>query len=160
MKKFTIGFVALLVIAVAGAPVFVALSPDFVEPVRQAQEGIPEDHPIWDKTLDDLAAYLVEKGMIPSVEYDTMAGGIATEARRYSGIGLYWWDVDHLEEGSPERKAYREAAESGQIDLYGSGVMMSVGLRGPFAYNSGYFSEEFSGDPDALEKAFNEFCAE
>ena len=63
MKKITISFILLLVLATAGALVFVGLSPDFVEPAGlNQQEGLPADNPIWDKSLDDLAAWLVDQG--------------------------------------------------------------------------------------------------
>lgn len=159
MKKFTVAFLILLVLATAGGLVFVGLSPDFVEPVTlNDQAGVSPDNPVWDKTMDDLAAYLVDQGVITSQEYAPLSDGIATTARSYSGLELYWWDLEALEEGSDEYNSYIGARDNGAIDLWGSGAMMTVtAVRGPFALN---ITTDYTGDPAKAEKAFRSFCAE
>ena len=159
MKKFTVGFLLFLVVATAGALAFVALSPDFVEPSRLAgQEGIAPDSPIWGKSMDDLAAYLLEAGVLPSDEYTELSDGIASVARSYGGIELYWWDLDNLGEESGEYIAYVSACEEGVIDIWGSGILMNVtAVRGPFALN---ISSKYVGDAGNVEAAFNAYCAD
>lgn len=159
MKKITISFILLLVLATAGALVFVGLSPDFEEPVGlNEQEGLAADNPIWDKSLDDLAAYLAEQGVLTSTDYAPLSDGIATVARGYSGLELYWWDLPSLEEGSDEYNAYLGARDDGTIDLWGSGAMMPVtAVRGPFALN---ITAAYTGDAAKAEKVFRSFCAE
>lgn len=159
MKKITISFILMLVVATAGALVFVGLSPDFVEPsTLNEQEGLSADNPVWDKSLDDLAAYLVDQGVLPSEEFAPLSEGIATAARSYSGLELYWWDLEALQEGSNEYNAYIGARDDGAIDLWGSGAMMPVtAVRGPFALN---ITSAYTGDAAKAEEAFRNFCAE
>ncbi len=159
MKKITISFILLLVLATAGALVFVGLSPDFVEPAGlNEQEGLAPDNPVWDKSLDELAAYLVDQGVLPNEDYAPLSDGIATTARGYSGLELYWWDLEALQEGSNEYNAYLGARDDGAIDLWGSGAMMPVtAVRGPFALN---ITSAYTGDAGKAEKAFRSFCAE
>lgn len=159
MKKFTIGFLLLLVMATGAALGFVGMSPEFVEPGRLGnQENVSPDSPVWDKTLDELAAYLLEKGVLSSQKYTKLSEGIATEARNYDGIELYWWDLESLEEGSAEYTAYMSACEEGVIDLWGSGILMNVtAVRGPFAIN---IASDYVGDAGAVEKAFRSYCSE
>ena len=159
MKKITISFILLLVLATAGALVFVGLSPDFVEPAGlNQQEGLPADNPIWDKSLDDLAAWLVDQGVLTNTDYAPLSDGIATAAREYSGLELYWWDLESLEEGSDEYNAYLGARDDGAIDLWGSGIIMQLtAVRGPFALN---ITADYTGDPAKAEQAFRSFCGE
>lgn len=159
MKKFTVGFLLFLVVATAGALVFVGLSPDFTEPTLLAgQEGVSPDSPIWSKTMDDLAAYLLEEGALTSDEYTEISEGIASVARSYNGIELYWWDLDNLTEESGEYIAYVSACEEGVIDIWGSGMLMNVtAVRGPFALN---ISAGYVGDAGKVETAFNAYCAD
>lgn len=159
MKKITISFLLLLVMATAGALVFVGLSPDFTEPSGlSGQPGVSADNPVWDKSLDDLAAYLVEQGVLPGEDYALLSDGIATAARNYSGLELYWWDLGALQEGSDEYNAYLGARDDGAINLWGSGAMMPVtAVRGPFALN---ISSSYTGDAAKAEEAFRNFCAE
>lgn len=159
MKKITVSFILLLILATAGALVFVGLSPDFVEPAKlNDQAGLSPDNPIWDKSLDDLAAYLADQGVLPGTDYEPLSDGIATAARGYSGLELYWWDLESLEEGSDEYNAYLGARDDGAIDLWGSGMMMSVtAVRGPFALN---ITSAYTGDAAQAEQAFRSFCGE
>lgn len=159
MKKLTLAFLVLLVLATGGALAFVGLSPDFVEPGKRSDEtGLSADNPVWDKSLDDLAGYLVEQGVLPNEEYTPLSDGIATAARGYSGLELYWWDLEALQEDSDEYKAYLGARDDGAIDLWGSGAMMPVtAVRGPFALN---ITTAYTGDAAKAEQAFAGFCAE
>lgn len=159
MKKITLSFLLLLVLATAGALVFVGLSPDFTEPDQlHEQPGLAADNPIWDKSLDDLAGYLVDQGVLSSTDYQPLSDGIATAARGYSGLELYWWDLASLEEGSDEYNAYLGARDDGSIDLWGSGILMPVtAVRGPFALN---ITSAYTGDAAKAEQAFAQFCAE
>lgn len=159
MKKITIAFLLLLAAATAGALVFVGLSPDFVEPVTLSEQaGLSADSPVWDKSLDDLAAYLVDQGVLPSQDYAPLSDGIATAARGYSGLELYWWDLEALQEGSDEYNAYVGARDDGAIDLWGSGALMPVtAVRGPFALN---ITSAYTGDAARAEEAFRNFCTE
>ena len=149
----------LLVLATAGALVWVGLSPDFVEPVQQtSQADLAADNPIWSESMDDLAAWLADQGVIASTEYHPLSEGIASEARSYSGLELYWWDLDTLAEDSDEYKSYLGARDDGAIDLWGSGIMMTVtAVRGPFALN---ISADYAGDAAKAEEVFRSFCAD
>ena len=70
MRKITITFMLLLILATVGALVFVGLSPDFVEPIKcNDQTELTADNPVWDKSIDELAEYLVAQGVLPSAEY-------------------------------------------------------------------------------------------
>lgn len=159
MKKITISFILLLMLATVGALVFVGLSPDFVEPAGfNQQEGLSADNPIWDKSLDDLAAYLEDQGVLTSTDYTPLSDGIATVARGYSGLELYWWDLESLEVDSDEYNAYLGARDDGAIDLWGSGILMQLtAVRGPFALN---ITSDYTGDVAKAEQAFRSFCGE
>lgn len=159
MKKITISFLLLLVLATAGALIYVGVSPDFVEPVKlNDQAGLAPDNPVWDKSLDELATYLVDQGVLSSEDYAPLSEGIATTARSYSGLELYWWDLEALQEGSNEYNSYIGARDNGSIDLWGSGSLMPVtAVRGPFALN---ITAAYTGDAAKAEKAFRSFCAE
>lgn len=159
MKKITLSFILLLVLATAGALVWVGASPDFVAPVQQTgQEALAADHPIWGKSIDDLAAWLADQGVIDGTDYTALSDGIASVARNYSGLELYWWDLDSLEEDSDEYKSYLGARDDGAIDLWGSGILMTVtAVRGPFALN---ISDDYAGDAAKAEQAFRSFCAD
>lgn len=159
MRKFSIAFFAFLVLLFAGMIGYVALSKDFTEPssgLSQEEYGITEDSPIWNLTIDDLAQYLYDKGMLKTLDYLPLSGGIATEARQYGDLDLYWWDVENLEEGSAEQKAYEEMSESGMIDLWGTGSMMSLTRQGPF----GLWTTNYTGDLNELLDAYHAFGTE
>lgn len=160
MKKITITFLLLLVLATAGALVFVVFSPDFVPPTKLEDQttSLAADNPVWDKSMDELAEYLVAQGVLPSAEYAPLSEGIATVARNYGGLELYWWDLEAMEEGSDEYNAYIGARDNGAIDLWGSGSLMTItALRGPFALN---ITTAYTGDTTKAEAAFKSFCSE
>ncbi len=154
MNKFSVIFVICLVLVFVGSIVMVALLPDFTEPVKEDNSGVQMDEAIWEKTMDDMAAFLVEKGVLNAVDdYMPLVDGIATGARSYNmGFELYWWDVDALKEGSDEAKNYKTATEDESITIFG--MSFHVYMQGPFGL--GYL-DEYTGDVDALIQAFQEY---
>ena len=154
MKKFTIIFSILLVLAFAGAMIWVASAPDFTEPASMAGEGEDPDAPVWSKTIEDLLAYLDEKGLVDQNDTGLLSDGIATRAIRCSGAEFYWWDLENLDRDSPEFTAYQEMMNDGMIDLWGAGqYYMSVTKNGPF----GLSASGYEGDVKALLAAYAEF---
>jgi hypothetical protein len=157
MKKLTIGFSLLFLCVFSAMVIYVALSQDFIVPITlNAQEGISKDNPVWNKTIDDLAAYLEAEGLIDAGKYEELSAGIATVARKYSGIDLYWWNFEELEKDSDEYKSYISLQKEGYIDLWGSGMLMYLEKHGPF----GMDATHYNGDTDQLRKAFLEYCME
>ncbi len=153
MKRFTIIFSILLVVAFIGTLAFVAASPDFVDPGAEDPSGTPKDSPVWNMTMDDLIDYLEAKGLWNSDEMLPLAEGVATEAYLYNTCEIYWWDVDNLEEGSMEKAAYEDGEN---INLYGQGHIMNVTRNGPFAINTSFYT----GDVAAMLDAFKAFGSE
>lgn len=159
MKKITIVFFSIFLGILVGFLVFVSLSKDFEEPkygITQDEYGINPNSPIWNTSIDDLAQYLLDKGMISSLDYSQLSDGIATIARKYDGIEIYWWDVKNLKEGTPEYKSFTEMAKSGIIDLWSSGNMMGVVQQGPFAINP----MTYAGKVDELMEVYHKFGVE
>ena len=66
------------------------------------------------------------------------------------------WDLEKIDPKSDEYKAYDSLRTKGEIDLYGSGMIIMPKKNGPFALLSTYYE----GDPEILEKAFEEFGQE
>lgn len=155
MKYFTIICSVLLVLLMAGALVFVGMSPDFVAPGAGGTDSAGPDEPVWDMTMDDILNYFVEKGFINSVDDAYfMSSGVGTEGRGFDNAEIYWWDVDDLAEGSDEAAAWEDMNTEGVIDLWQQGtVYMAVTPNGPFGISLTYYT----GDTDALLKAFQEF---
>jgi hypothetical protein len=156
MKKFTIVssivFVLLFVVMVG----YVGLSKDFVNPGKQLEDS-DEDSKIWDMSYDEVVAELEKQGFIDSSTKQPLAtSGFCSEANKYNGAEIYWWDLDNLKENSDEYKAYKSLKEEGYIDLYGSGNIMSPKRNGPFAI----LLTTYEGDANALEKAFTELGKE
>ena len=56
MRKFTVGFLLFLVVATAGALVFVGLTPDFVEPVKLTSQDVVR-HPLVQKIVQAYDEY-------------------------------------------------------------------------------------------------------
>ena len=159
MKKFSIVFFLLLVLLFGGMSVYVAKSKDFEKPVStmsQEAYGIDEDSPIWDVTMDDLAQYLYDNGVLQTLDYVLLSEGVASDARQYGDLDLYWWDIKNLDENSEEYKAYVEMEEDGMINLWGSGNMMSLTRQGPF----GIWTENYGGDLEELMKIYHSFGTE
>lgn len=156
MKKVTISFISILMVAVIALTSYVQFFADeFVEPSK-ADTSISEDSPVWDATIEDYVNHLVEAGVFPNDDYNELTDGIATVARLYHGVEFYWWDLEHMDEKSPEYIAYQSAVKEGVIDLWGSGILMNVTVRGPFAYSL----TSFEGDVTKFEEAFLSFYEE
>ena len=153
MKKFTIIFSILLVLAFVGVMIWVAAAPDFKEPA--SQKGVEDPNaPVWSKTLDDLLAYLEEKGLVDQSDASSLTDGIGSKAILCSDAEFYWWDLENLDPESQEYIAYQEMADSGMIDLWGMGMYyMAVTKNGPFGLNA----SNYAGDVKALLAAYEEF---
>lgn len=155
MKKFTVIFGVFLVLLFSSMLTYIAISPDFVAPVKiKNQSDLSEDNPIWNKSIDDLAAYLVEEGVLETADYDLLVDGIATEARLYSGVELYWWDLEHLEPEDELYEKYQCGLENGYVQ-WTSEYRIDVEVHGPFAV--GYYGE-YQGDADKLLEVFSSYC--
>lgn len=159
MKKFTIICSVGLLILFGGLLGAVAYSEEFIPPSGlrdQEDSGLDENSPIWKMTMEDLITYFQENGMLSSASYDLLSDGVATEARLYDGLEVYWWDIDNLKEGSDEYISYKSLKEEGFIDLWGSGNIMSPELHGPFAI----LSTRYEGDAKKLSEIFKKFGVE
>lgn len=159
MKKFTVVTSIFFVLLFCGMITFVALSKDFTPPEKE-KKTIQEDDmdaPVWNKSLEDLVSYFSEKGLIDlSTETMISNSGLCSEAIRYSGAEIYWWDLKSLDKKSDEYKAFESLRKKGEIDLFGSGNIIMPLRNGPFALLTTYYE----GDVKALEKAFREFGQE
>ena len=152
MKKFTIIFSVFLVLLFAGTMIYVAMSPDFVKPSDLKGEEDP-DAPVWGMKLDDLIAYLEEKGLV-SGDRTPLSAGVGSEAFSMNGAEFYWWDLENLSEGSDEYAAYKGMMEDGQIDLWGMGMyFMAVTKNGPF----GLYAGGYEGNVKDLLAAYEAF---
>lgn len=156
MKKFTIIFSVCLVLGLTLMLGVVMAVPDFVPPDDKERDQLQPENPIWDKTLDDLIEYLDGEGVFGSDECYLLIEGIASDARIYDDVELYWWDLDHLTEDDVEWANYRSAVENGYADIKGIGELQ-LDVHGPFAI--GYHAY-YTGDPDALMDAFYAYCVE
>lgn len=161
MKKFTIVSSLLFVLLFCGMVGYVALSEDFTPPKEEEEAAVPEEEdrkaPVWNKTADELASFLEEKGLIHTDSKVTLsAEGLCTLALKYDGAEIYWWDLENLDPESDEYQAYESLRTKGEIDLYGAGTIIMPKKNGPFALLLTYYE----GDVQALEKAFGEFGQE
>ncbi len=155
MKRFTIIFSLLLVLAFAGTMVYVATAAEFVQPAQLVTgEGEDPDAPVWDMTFDDLVDYLEGEGLIDrSTEGLLASSGMCSTAYKYNGAEFYYWDLDALDKNSAEYEAYETLKEEGIIDIYNSGSIISPVSNGPFAV----LTTAYDGDVDALTEAFRAF---
>lgn len=154
MKRFTIVFTTLLVLAFAGTLLYVHMSPDFEEPKCFLGADEDPDAPVWDMGMEDLLSALAEQGLIDrSTETVTACDGVSSDARSVSGAEFYWWDVNNLPEDSAEMEAYQSMKKEGSIDLWNSGYIMTVTGNGPFGVNL----SRYTGNVSELERAFQEF---
>lgn len=133
--------------------VYLAVAPDFVAPAEDGP-GHEEEAAVWSKTYDDLIAYLAKGGYIDSSSYDLLTEGVATEARVYGEVEIYWWDVENLAEGSDEYESWTSMKEDGFILLYGQFVFVPE-MNGPFAIS--IHEGLYKGDAEALRAAFQAF---
>lgn len=146
-----ISLAVVLVACVAGLLIYTATASDFVAPAGESS-AINRDDPVWSATYDDLIAYLQAGGFIGK-NSDPISEGIATEARVYDHVEIYWWDVENLTDGMPETQCWQEIQEQGYIMLYGQFVFV-LDMNGPFGMS---ISEEYAGDVDGLRSAFQAF---
>lgn len=159
MKKFTVVTSVFFVLLFCGMVTFVALSKDFVPPEKKEIKTEKDDMnaPVWNKSVEDLVVYLSDKGLIDSGTKATLANaGLCSEAVRYSGAEIYWWDLDSLDKKSDEYKAFKSLRDKGEINMYGAGNIITPVRNGPFALLTTFYE----GDVKALEKAFREFGQE
>ena len=156
MKNFTIVSSLIFVLLFCGMVGYVALSEDFVLPEKEEKTVVEEnmDAPVWNKTMDELVAYLEKEGLISTDNRVTLsAEGLCSLALKYNGAEIYWWDLEKMDPKSDEYKAYDSLRTKGEIDLFGSGMIIMPKKNGPFALLSTYYE----GDPEILEKVFEEF---
>lgn len=154
MKRFTVFFSLLLVIGFVGVLIYVGMSPEFVPPGEGlAARGEDSDAPVWKMDMEDMLDYLETQGFMDREDLYEMAEGVATVGMGFQGAEVYWWDLDNLEEGSGEEKAYQEMTAEGTINVYGSGNFMAITKNGPFGLSVSYYE----GDADALMEAFRTF---
>ena len=159
MKNFTIVSSLIFVLLFCGMVGYVALSEDFVLPEKEEKTVVEEnmDAPVWNKTMDEVVAYLEKEGLISTDDRVTLcADGLCSLALKYNAAEIYWWDLEKIDPKSDEYKAYDSLRTKGEIDLYGSGMIIMPKKNGPFALLSTYYE----GDPEILEKAFEEFGQE
>ena len=159
MKNFTIVSSLIFVLLFCGMVGYVALSEDFVLPEKEEKTVVEEnmDAPVWNKTMDEVVAYLEKEVLISTDDRVTLyAEGLCSLALKYNGAEIYWWDLEKIDPKSDEYKAYDSLRTKGEIDLYGSGMIIMPKKNGPFALLSTYYE----GDPEILEKAFEEFGQE
>ena len=140
---------------------YVASSEDFMPPKEEEEAVVPEEEdreaPVWNTTVDELVSFLEEKGLIHADSKVTLsAEGLCTLALKYDGAEIYWWDLENLAPESDEYQAYESLRTKGEIDLYGSGMIIMPKKNGPYALLLTYYE----GDVQALEKAFGEFGQE
>ncbi len=166
MKRLTIIFSILLVLGFAGMMGYIAMSPDFTEPdsqIRGQGGGTDSAAPVWSMTLEDLEAYLVDKGLIDptdAIRWD-MDGGMY-KVWRINGADFYWWDLENLD---PESDAYAEYAgyrdDGFYVHVTGTGETTFVRLNGPFGLRSSGLdtrdADGYDGDMEALVEAFEAF---
>ncbi len=154
MKRFTILFSVLLMIGFVGTLIYVGVSPEFVPPGNgmEAERENP-DALVWDMTMEDILDYLEAEGFVDRDDIYPMSSGVGTEGMGFHGAEIYWWDLDNLNENSPEARAYQEMAQDGSINVFGMGSYMAVIKNGPFGMGIAHYE----GDADALEAAFRAF---
>ena len=135
MRRFTIIFSVLLVLGFAGTLGYVGMSPDFVDPAEAAQTGgsIDRTAPVWNMTLDDLAAYLADAGVINPEDFVKINYNSALTGRvgyRFSNqIDIEHYDFDNLDEAS--REEYDGLAATGSM-VYVNGQVGYFWINGPF----------------------------
>jgi DNA-binding transcriptional regulator YhcF (GntR family) len=135
---------------------YVGLSKDFVSPGKE-MDATDKDSKIWDMSMEEVVGELEKQGLIDTSTKQLLStSGVCSEAYKYNGAEIYWWDLDNLKENSDEYKAYKSLKEEGYIDLWGSGNIMSPKRNGPFAI----LLTQYEGDANALEKAFTELGKE
>ena len=92
--------------------------------------------PVWSMTLDDLAAYLAEQGVVDPndcVKINYSAGEKARSGYRFSGlIDIEYYDFEQMDESSEAYQTYDSIASTGTV-VYVNGMIGYYYLNGPFA---------------------------
>lgn len=118
MKKFTVVTSIFFVLLFCGMITFVALSKDFTPPEKE-KKIIQEDDmeaPVWNKSIEELVAYLSEKRLIDTGTKVTLANeGLCTISLRYNGAEIYWWDLENLDKKSQEYIAFDSLRKKGKL---------------------------------------------
>lgn len=158
MKKFTIIFFAAIVVLFVGMLTYVGGTKNFSAPKAGNAAHIAQkddlNAPVWKKKMKDLVKYLSDKGLIDSSKKQELAtSGFCSEALNYDGAEIYWWDVDKLPKTGDEYKAFESLRKNGNIDLWGSGSIISPTRNGPFAL----LTTKYKGNAKKLLKAFGQF---
>ncbi len=118
------------------------------------QTGSDADDPVWDMKMEDLLQYLEDKGYIDRSTSQLLAGGIGSEAYMFSGLEIFWWDLENLEESSEEYKVYQDLQDGdGVVLIYGNNPYSLTG-NGPFGL---HIRDDFSGDVNQLTDDFLAF---
>lgn len=136
MRKFTVISMALIILVFAGLAAYIGLGEDFTPPAGYVDiDGFEVDRsgPVWDRTLDELAAYLAEKGVVDPNDMIKVNMGMDTrglEGYRYSGkIDIYRYDLDEADEYTLNN--YKSYATVGSI-VYVNGQVGYSWINGPF----------------------------
>lgn len=157
MKKFTVFSSIALIFLLVGMLFYVNVSKDFKEPqsakpAKSAKED--ESSPVYKMKMKDIEKYLGDSGLLDvSNPVSLSASGLCSEAMNYNGVEIYWWDVKNLSKKTDEYKYFQSLKESGTINLYNSGSIISPPHNGPFALNI----LTYSGNVDELVKVFMKF---
>ncbi|HEY8365208.1 MAG TPA: hypothetical protein VIK84_06510 [Haloplasmataceae bacterium] len=140
----------------SGIALFIyAANNEFVAPQKSGGDSYnlaSPDSEIWDKTLDDLFAYLNEKGLLVGEKKLVTSDGYCSEAYNYNNIDFYYWDLKSGLSGDV-KTAWEEANKEGGFMLYGQ-YWISVSLNGPFAMNI----RMMGTNRDEILKAFESYC--
>lgn len=102
------------------------------------QTGGAEDRtdPVWGMTLDDLAAYLAEQGVVDASDYIKINYSADERVRtgyRFSDqIDIVYYDFDQMEEGSDAYQEYDSISSTGTL-VYVNGQIGYFWLNGPFS---------------------------
>ena len=119
----------------------------------EAAAGDDQNSAAWDKTMDDLLAYLEQKGLISGDQTKLASSGLCSDAVSMNGAEFYWWDLNNLDKDSDEYVAYESLENDGTINLFNSGSIIAPAHNGPFAL----LATNYTGDVDALTDAFMAF---
>ncbi len=161
MKRFTIFSSILIVVIFAAAVAYVLAGPEFELPNTVAvPEGEDPNDPVWSMTLDDLTAYLAEKGLIdPASKAEEIHPDPNIFVWNFNGAALYWWDLEKIDRDDEGYEQYLGYKNDG-VYVFPSGVAVTVTINGPFGLRYSSSSSSYDGDVDALLEAFRAFGRE
>lgn len=165
MKKLMIFSAALIFAIFAGMIIYVAVAPEFVEPIKADTNVVPpEDNEIWNKTLDDLAQFLLDQGLVDSTDikdFDncnicTRWVTIGSNDDYKGGVEFAFWDLKNLSKDDTIYKKYVIAVEEGYLDGGSAFTVSGITIHGPFAYT--YMEEGYKYDINDLIETFDNWC--